>query len=485
MQKSSFLAAAVMLGAMIVSGLTACTKEGDAPETEVYEVCIHAANGSDAQSRAVTIDGTTSTSIFSTGEKVYVYDKTTSAMLGGYLQPSNLSEGDTKCDLVGTLTGTISQDDQLVLLYNLNELSTSYIPSNQFNYSGQNGLASGVLDGAMATVTATIYENNKLIATATAEFENLQSIFRFKFVDENNIPITVSSLRIYSVNACVARTCRPLDTPTLSYYGATVSEPVKVNLSTPTSDYVYVAFGIRESFSIGDVINFVAFDNNGEEYRGTKSAPSSGLKNGKYYYNSSAIPLTKVNYVAPTITWTSVKDGTPAVPSNHRYYVNGPDGNPSVITIGGNSYGYYFYMYQGSTVTLSNLTATLEDVISPYIFSNADLNIIVDGTNSITCADYQSVVHVSGNLKLSGNGTLTVTSQYQYMCGMYGSNYSNSTNHNSSTDVDTDVSDTIAATGFKVIRSARTDHGDGTYTWTYTVTPINYLRADYTGSEWL
>lgn len=483
MQKSRILATAVMLGLMIVGGLTACTKEGDAPETEVYEVCIHAANGSDAQSRAVTIDGTTSTSIFSTGEKVYVYDKTTSAMLGGYLQPSNLSEGDTKCDLVGTLTGTISQDDQLVLLYNLNELSTSYIPSNHFNYSGQNGLASGVLDGAMATVTATIYENNKLIATETAEFENLQSIFRFKFVDENNIPITVSSLRIYSVNACVARTCRPLDTPTLSYYGATVSEPVKVNLSTPTSDYLYVAIGIDESASSGDVINFIAIDDNGDEYRGTKAAPSSGFRNGKYYYNSTPIQLTKMNYVKPTITWTSVQNGTPVEPVNRRYSVYGQGGNPSVITISGNSNGYDFYMSGGSTVTLSNLTATNEDW---FIFSSADLNIVVDGVNSITCTDYHLALMTGSSIKLSGNGTLTLTTENDFYCGMSASNYDpdNGTNQYSSTGV-TDITGSLAAPGYKVTRSALTDNGNGTYTWTYTVTPINYLRADYTGSEWL
>ncbi|MCR5017570.1 MAG: hypothetical protein K6A64_02090 [Bacteroidales bacterium] len=478
MQKSSFLAAAMMLGAMIVSGLTACTKEGDAPETEVYEVCIHAANGSDAQSRAVTIDGTTSTSIFTTSERVYVYNQTTNAMLDGYLEPSNLSENDTKCDLVGTLTGTISQGDILVLLYNLSVFSSTSLTSNRFDYRGQNGLASGALDGAIATVTAMFYESNKLSASETAEFENLQSIFRFKFVDESSSPITVSKLSIYSENGSIAYMCTPLDGR--HYSGTTVNSLVTVNLSTPTSDYLYVALGIKESVSAGDVINFTAIDDNGEEYRGTKAAPSSGFNNGKYYYNSSAIHLTKINYERPTITWTSVKNGAPVEPSNRCYLVYGPDNNPSEITISGNSYGYYFQLYGGSTVTLSNLTATLEDVIMRFIYSNADLNIIVDGTNSITCTDYQTVVYIGGALKLSGNGTLTVTAQSGVYCGMYGSNYQGSTSTG-----ETEVTDPLAAPGFKVIRSARTDHGDGTYTWTYTVTPINYLRADYTGSEWL
>ena len=489
MQKNStlnVLATSVMLGALIVSGLTACTKESDVPEQVVYEVCIHAANGNDAQTRAVTFDGTTSTSIFRTDERVYVCNKTTGVFLEGYLQPTNLLDGNTKCDLVGSLTGTISQNDQLVLLYNLNEFSSSLLSGNLFNYSGQNGLASGVLDGAMATVTATVYDNNKLIATEIAEFENMQSIFRFKFIDENNNPINVATLRIYSENKGIAKTCRPLNTPEVSYGGATSSEPVVVTLPSPTTDYIYVAMGIRESYSAGDVIKFIAFDNNGEEYRGTKSAPSSGFINGKYYYNSSAIQLTKINYMAPTITWTSVKNGVPVEPAYRRYLVHGQDGNPSVITISGNSYGYYFYMYDGSTITISNLTATLEEVVSAFISapSSYNINLIVDGVNSIACLDYQAAIYISGSLKLSGNGTLTVRSQNSGNCGLRAAaNYDYSSNNHTSTG-ETDVTDALAAEGFTVTRSALTDNSDGTFTWTYTVTPINYVRTDYPGNEW-
>lgn len=480
MQKSRILATAVMLGLMIVSGLTACTKENNVTEAVSYEVCIHAANGSDAQSRAVTIDGTTSTSIFTTGEWVYVYNETTNAMLGGCLSPANLSEGGTKCDLVGSLTGTISQGDQLVLLYNLNMLDPYDVLRSSFEYRGQNGLATGVIDGAMATVTATLYESNKLSATETAEFENQQSIFRFKFVDENNTPITVAGLSIYSDNRSVAKSCLPLHHGL--YSSASSVSPLTVTPSFPTSDYLYVAIGIDESASSGDVINFIAIDDNGDEYRGTKAAPSSGFRNGKYYYNSTPIQLTKMNYVKPTITWTSVQNGTPVEPVNRRYSVYGQGGNPSVITISGNSNGYDFYLAGGSTVTLSNLTATVE---TSFIYSNADLSIVVDGVNSITCTDYHLALMTGSSIKLSGNGTLTLTAKNDFFCGMGASNYDpdNGTNQYSSTGV-TDITGSLAAPGYKVTRSAITNNGNGTYTWTYTVTPINYGRADYTGSEW-
>jgi hypothetical protein len=81
-------------------------------------------------------------------------------------------------------------------------------------------------------------------------------------------------------------------------------------------------------------------------------------------------------------------------------------------------------------------------------------------------------------LKLSGNGTLTVTSQSREYCGLVGNtNYSDS-NNACDTITSIDVSDKLAAPGHTVIRSARTDGPDEDgdtytdyYTWTYTVYP--------------
>ena len=78
-------------------------------------------------------------------------------------------------------------------------------------------------------------------------------------------------------------------------------------------------------------------------------------------------------------------------------------------------------------------------------------------------------------MKLSGNGTLTVTSYNAENCGVLGiSNYNTkdqkSSNYNNYENTgELDVSKQIAAEGYTVIRSARTDNADGTYTWTYTV----------------
>ena len=81
-------------------------------------------------------------------------------------------------------------------------------------------------------------------------------------------------------------------------------------------------------------------------------------------------------------------------------------------------------------------------------------------------------------LKLSGNGTLTVTSQSREYCGLVGNTNYTDSNNACDTITSIDVSDKLAAPGHTVIRSARTDGPDEDgdtytdyYTWTYTVYP--------------
>ena len=58
---------------------------------------------------------------------------------------------------------------------------------------------------------------------------------------------------------------------------------------------------------------------------------------------------------------------------------------------------------------------------------------------------------------------MTAKSSGRY--GLYGNNYSDSSDSSNS---DASV---LAADGYTVTRSAMTNNGDGTYTWTYTVAP--------------
>ena len=72
---------AFLATSMVVSGLTACSSSDDSiaeeptpvvnpTQTNVHQVRIHATMGGDAQTRAVSFDGTTSTSTFAETEIV-------------------------------------------------------------------------------------------------------------------------------------------------------------------------------------------------------------------------------------------------------------------------------------------------------------------------------------------------------------------------------------------------------------------------------
>ena len=478
------LAAALLTGAVAVSGLTACSSSddnilGEQPATEqsaavkTYRVSIPASFGGDgAQTRAVSFDGTTSTSRFTASERVYVYNVTNDEMMVGYLTPADISADGKSCNLTGTLTGTgtVGSGNELRLFYNLTNVNTYkdfYMDYNFFRYVGnQDGTPSGVTDGAEATVTVSSYTDGVLTTTEKAQFEILQSMFRFKFIDEKSSAISVKSLKIHSSNDALIACYYPLDTDAPNTW-----KNYTVTLGTATTDYIYVAMRIEEIRSAGDELTFTVTDGEGNEYKGTKEAPSIGFKNGKYYYNSSAIQLTKqAPRVKPTITWTSVESGQSTEPNEYNQYnVYGPWNNetdnndPSEITVSGTSAGYWFWMSFGATIHLSSLTATYdeEDV---FIYSSGNLNLDISGTNTITCKNYDKAIYVDGSLKLSGNGTLTVTSISSTRYGLYAES-----NYNDSNNSDAGV---LAADGYTVTRSGETDNGNGTYTWTYTVAPV-------------
>ena len=473
---------------MVLAGMTACSSEdsitGEAAAEQpaalkTYQVSIPASFGGDGQTRAVTFDGqtravtfdgTTITSTFASTEKVYVYNVTTDEVMGGYLQPTDISADGKSCKLTGTLTGTISDGDNLKLMYNLSNVETNkendiYKSYTWYDYRGQDGTQSGVLDGAEATVTASgDFAGGVLTTTATAKFTNLQSMFRFQFEDENGTAINVKSLKIHSKNSALVTVYRPLeDSETQN-----TCDDYVVTLGTATTGYIYVALRIVESSSDGDELTFTATDASGNEYKGTKSARSGGFKNGKYYYNASAIALTKqVVRIAPTIGWNSVENGNPVTPNANNYYVvygplNGSGNDPSEITLSGTSSGYCFCMTNGATIHLNGLTATYDDN-NAFIFSDVNLNITISGTNSITCRNWWLAIVANGTLKLSGSGTLTVTVNDNSSSGLKGAlNYGDGTSSAASA---------LAADGYTVTRSARTDNADGTYTWTYTVAP--------------
>lgn len=477
--------AGLSLAAVAMAALTACTNEDNATEpsagARTYTVCIPASLNEGAQTRAVSFSGTECTSTFKTSEKVYVYNATSGEMLLngdgsdlGCLHPASISDDGTKCSLEGTLTGNIAAGDELTLFYNMNgEDSTP--EKNSYYYGYQDGTADGALDGAMATVTVSNYSGGTLTTTATASFTNLQSMFRFQFQDESSNAITVKGLKIESKNDALTSIYYPLKSGADQYD----TDYISVIPATATSDYLYVALCFDESNSAGDELTFTVTGSDDIVYQGSKAAPTAGFKNGNYYYNTAPIALTyQYQLQKPTITWTRCDHDPEPNPVDFFWTVRGTwndaldDYNDDIdFKLSGTSYGYSFSMDNAGTVRLNGLNATM--VNNNFIQCNGgDLTVDITGANTITCKDISNCISASQNLKLSGSGTLTVTAKVEYYCGLWGYNNYTDANNSYETKTATDVSAQLAADGFKVTRSSRTDNADGTYTWTYTVEPI-------------
>ena len=447
---------------IVALGMTSCDKfEIQIPVQEttngaqVYHVSIPASMGTDT--KTVSFVGTTSTSTFSKSELVYVFNNNKGALLGGTLSPTNLSNGDKVCELTGDLNGTINESDELTLYYNAVDLGFGLI----FLYTIQNGTAEGVLDGATATVT--VSSTSPSLSTTSAHFNNLASMFRFKFKDETENPITVHALTAYSKNVSLISQYMPLAIPEQQYARGCVP----IHVTPPTAEYLYMSlFFDKDISNSSDALTFIAEDNS-YLYLGEKTAPTGGFKNGKYYYNTTAIQLTKVGALqAPTITWNNPDVALPAL-SNHDYSILTNDID---IELTGTSLGYYFHLedHNTSSISFNNLTAAKYDMT--FIGNpEGSMTLNISGDNSIDCRFIDYGILADQTLKLQGSGTLTVTTNSSEMCGLLGAlNYNPFNNDYTTTDA-LDVTSLLAADGYTVTRSARTDNLDGTYTWTYTV----------------
>ena len=462
---------AFLTTSMVVSGLTACSSSDDSiaeeptpvvnpTQTNVHQVRIHATMGGDAQTRAVSFDGTTSNSTFQTTEAVYVYNATKNTMLGGILDPTDISDDGKSCDLTGELTGTIETNDELRLFYNLNRFTPSGDALvNYFNYNRQTGAASTVLDGAEATVTVSDYADGTLTTAATASFLNVQSMFRqsltFKNANGETVTPTITSLKVSSRGGNLIMYYRPL----ASGDDVNISDALLIENPVFNDGDIYLSLRFVNS-DANDALTFTAQDSDGNIYECTKNAPSGGFQNGKYYHGSMTLTYAR-KLGMPEVSGTDVQPN-----SYNRYDI----ANPNDITISGTSVDYRFEFSNAGTITFDNLTASHTN--NRFIYSSKDLTVNISGENNITC-NYPQCIYVGGNLKLTGNGTLTVTATSDYTrCGiMGGGNYSYNNNQNSKTS-ELDVTSQLALDPEKttVVRSARTSNSDGTYTWTYTVT---------------
>jgi hypothetical protein len=417
---------------------------------------------------------------FADDKYVYVYDSTTGEVFSdgtwffNALFLTDISADGKKCTIKGPLVGTISPGDSLVLLYDINRLS----PDPEycgFYYGNQYGTAN-IYHGAMAVATAdSNASEGMLTTTAPAVFQPQQSWLQFKFADKNGKPISVASLIITADNPIFTEDYKPFVPDNKDK----CTDEIRITPTSPTNDYLFADIRFHESCSNADVLTFTVTDAEGNDYKGTKPVPKGGFKNGKCYVEPSAIRLTKqAPRVKPTIDWISVSKETEPDLTFHKYELQGPwmgvpEGcdhdvtGPAVIAISGKSKGYWFHNNSGATITLNNLTATF-DGNNAFIQSNDELYIIVNGTNRIVCKNSSQCIAAKVSLRISGNGTLSVTANDATYKGLFGRNNYNDSN-NSTTDRLADYD-----TGETVVLKSKTHNGDGTWTFTYEVTNASH-----------
>ena len=239
-------------------------------------------------------------------------------------------------------------------------------------------------------------------------------------------------------------------------YGTSSYKDQKKRLSSLTADAqgqtTLAFFGSR----IADAYHAIRFVNlsDDSDWKLVNIAQKT-LTNKVYNVSRTAVDDPDA-LLQPRITWTSVKNDQPVEPNGYnRYMIWGPWVNdhyePSEISLSGIFEGYSFSFQFGATIHISNLTGTYDSW--EFIYSSGNLNLDISGANSITSQNYPQSINVDGTLKFSGNGTLTLTANNGDHCGLWCNNGCS------------------AADGYTLTRSDRTDNGDGTYTWTYTVAP--------------
>ena len=523
--------------AILALGLTACNKEKDSlqetpeqtpavlSEAPVCFFNLPASFDGDGATKAVTIGESTATSSFELSDKVYVYiERASDAPAFGYdestseLVPLTISNINGKtCDLEGALkfyynggsdVYTPQENDIVHLLYNHNgnldnpdypyfefySMSgdkDGYIDMGYFNFWGADHFdfaeaimkVTAVSGDAGSGYSLTLGKVDDPMDTEVS-FKSLQSLFRqrLSFTDEGGDPVTptVTKFRINSANNKIIYSYYPFydnNTPHYDYQPLEIGSPYSNPVISGDGDIYFPLMFNDENKN--DALIFTVYDDAENVYTVTKNAPASGFANGKYYYGGAA--LAWHHNLRPTVT------GTTAVPSNGVFTIVD---DPVNITISGYSEDYHFQISEGrgGTITLDNVTATHSgDKFINQVYTNpaGDISLVLTGANSISCGSMWGVL-VYGDLKLSCTGTsatLTVTDTYDSSCGLSCSNYrcdvldSNPAYNRCNVETEVDVTDLLAAPGFTVIRSARTDNADGTYTWTYTVTAPAYYAA--------
>lgn len=449
------------------------------------------------QTRGVTFgsDGTSITSQFEVTDCIYVYNETkeayarTSSGALIALHPTEISPSGTTCTLSGVLSFyawdyddekwvsvEVEGTDTYAFFYQMNALGGT---TPVYDFTIQEGGSDSVLDFAMATGIAMTLSGRTLSLDGVIPFENMQSMFRFRLSYTKGgvavTPGTFVAMQVGAINDTMIYMWDPADSDPFWFGAFSVSDPV---ISADNDLYLSLSFYYDDSQPADDDVLIVKLtDEDGNVYRGAQAVPAGGFVNGNYYYGSMTM-VWQTQLIQPTVTRQD--GGTDIGPnsSGEYHYNSSSDPNP-VLTISGNSSGYYFYFGGDSVITLDGDGTAIFAGQTSFIYNEGTglgttvIKLASDYT--IDCRNNDSAIWADwGNLTLetttNTTQTLTVIANDPDYRGLYGCyNYDDK---NASPGA-------LAASGFSVELTSTTDGPDADddgnpdyYTWVYSVSPV-------------
>ena len=315
------LAALLMAGA----AFAACSSDDNSIEQpanptapKTYTLTVNATKDASAATRALALDGTKLVAKWADGDELYVYKATnraecTSDNKLGTISPvaGSISADGAKATFTGTLTGTVSDGDKLMLVYHPAAFAIA-------GFEGQAGtLASAsALDCATALVTASVIGSDITISETKATFTTHTAMLKLTLTTDGTTTINPISLKMsMSAGGVTLKdfTFTPTDATYTAngngvlYFALPSVEDVAAGLSTPS-------ITITTTQLAGVTITYTATVGS-DTYTATKTGYTFAA--GKYY--AGTLTMTKLTYPIALSAVTSAYVGSVVTTDGNVY----------------------------------------------------------------------------------------------------------------------------------------------------------------------
>ena len=514
---------ATMMAAALVLGITACSSEDNLAEEPTLQpagkavssigVTVGAGFADDEQTRGLSGDGeaTTRSAVvtedgkrkltFTTGDRLFVRSviKNTNPekIVAGYLTiVGTPAEGATEATFSGTLdvyeqNASWEYEPSTYEFQNaddpLAECGGGYEPTAAWLVHKDAGTAfvvsSKYCGSYVSQVAATVDELMKSCLTVSGSYNTGTKTFALGVYDPNNS----GDYEYPILNVSVTGGLTAGATYAVVYDNGAYFHKTLGNITADTDGKASFACYFRTDAD--SHAYSLRLYNLSSPYDWRKVNLGTKALTSKVYNVSRAASDVASGITFPTITGTTFSSYDV---ENTNYVIDG-GGAALNFKLSGTAEGMFISVqnYTTATVTLSNgFSATAGNTFLYFSEKGKDVSVVLDGNSSIECNVYNDCLYSCGPIRLSGSGALTIKTKNNAFCGINSKDNYVSTNNDRDNTSEVDVTSQLAAPGYSVTRSERTENAD-LYSWTYTVAPVPYkdpegrVIEDYGVNGWL